>query len=288
MHEKSLYKSVATFLIMTLGLTYVTGIVVYMQGGLEKQPMLSNLLMFFPAIVAFTVIRQTSGMRISSVFRTLGFRLGNIKYFLLFPLIVIVIISFTYFVTYLLDPNVFISAEKISDNIEELDINLGTLPVSMKIIIIFLINGAMSSFVILPLTLGEEIGWRAFLYPRLVRLYKKRGLFIGGIIWGVWHAPMIMMGHNYPSSPVIGLFVMTLWCIPTGILLYYIYCRSGSVVTVALVHAVMNQTAPTINMLFVEMDEMQPLIHGPTGLIGIFVFSVIAFVLYRKPLQTFT
>ena len=50
----------------------------------------------------------------------------------------------------------------------------------------------------LVLTFSEEIGWRGWLQPKL----SQQGLgFWGisgvtGLIWGVWHAPIIALGHN--------------------------------------------------------------------------------------------
>ena len=46
--------------------------------------------------------------------------------------------------------------------------------------------------------LGEELGWRAFLLPRLTkRMSTRRAVLLSGLVWGVWHAPMIALGHNY-------------------------------------------------------------------------------------------
>ena len=49
---------------------------------------------------------------------------------------------------------------------------------------------------------GEESGWRGFLYPQLkARFGKRLGWVIGGIIWGLWHSPLIwLIGYEYGTD----------------------------------------------------------------------------------------
>ena len=62
------------------------------------------------------------------------------------------------------------------------------------------------------LALGEELGWRGLLLPELLPLGQRRAILLSGVIWGFWHAPVILQGHNYPSQPVLGVFLM--WSLP--------------------------------------------------------------------------
>ncbi|MEN6349562.1 MAG: CPBP family intramembrane glutamic endopeptidase [Syntrophomonas sp.] len=46
-------------------------------------------------------------------------------------------------------------------------------------------------------TLGEELGWRGYLLPKLRMLLSDRAaLIVTGLIWGVWHLPCV----HLPSS----------------------------------------------------------------------------------------
>jgi len=56
---------------------------------------------------------------------------------------------------------------------------------------------------------GEEYGWRSYLQGQLIKLGKKRGVLLVGLIWGAWHYPVIWMGHNYPGQPLWGTLLMT-------------------------------------------------------------------------------
>lgn len=49
-------------------------------------------------------------------------------------------------------------------------------------------------------TAGEEIGWRGYMLTRLVDSGIKAPILISGLIWGLWHAPLILSGQ-YASGP---------------------------------------------------------------------------------------
>lgn len=62
--------------------------------------------------------------------------------------------------------------------------------------------------------LGEIKCWRAYLLPKLrMSLSDRAALIITGVIWGIWHLPVIVMGHNYGTDywgyPWLGILTMT-------------------------------------------------------------------------------
>ena len=57
---------------------------------------------------------------------------------------------------------------------------------------------------------GEEAGWRGLLLHELRGLGFWPASAVIGVIWGLWHAPLILHGHNYPQHPVLGVLMMTL------------------------------------------------------------------------------
>ena len=96
--------------------------------------------------------------------------------------------------------------------------------------------------------LGEEIGWRTYLYPKLEELMGPVGsVIVGGIIWGVWHYPAILQGHNfgtdYWGAPWSGFFEFTFSCVTMGALLYLVTKKTGSIWPAAIMHAVNNSGA---------------------------------------------
>ncbi len=91
--------------------------------------------------------------------------------------------------------------------------------------------------------LGEELGWRGFLLPRLLPLGQFPAILISGAIWGIWHMPVILQGHNYPQHPVAGVFLMIGFCILFGAILSWLYLRTSSPWAPALGHGSLNAVA---------------------------------------------
>ncbi len=60
---------------------------------------------------------------------------------------------------------------------------------------------------------GEEAGWRGYMMPQLKeRFGLLNGRLLGGVIWGVWHWP-IMLLTGYDMAPIIWApRCWALWC----------------------------------------------------------------------------
>jgi membrane protease YdiL (CAAX protease family) len=89
-------------------------------------------------------------------------------------------------------------------------------------------------------TLGEELGWRGFLLPRLLPLGRWPAILVSGAIWGVWHAPAVVLGLNYPGHPVVGVPMMIGFCILLGAFLSWLYLETRSPWVAALAHGSLN------------------------------------------------
>ncbi len=103
--------------------------------------------------------------------------------------------------------------------------------------------------------LGEELGWRGYLLPRLLPLGQARAILLSGAIWGIWHMPAILQGHNYPQHPLAGVFLMIVFCILLGTILSWLYLRTRSPWAPALGHGSLNAVAgfPLLFMPGVDM-----------------------------------
>lgn len=91
--------------------------------------------------------------------------------------------------------------------------------------------------------LGEELGWRGYLLPHLMPLGQWKAILFSGIVWGVWHAPAIAQGHNYPGYPILGIFMMIVFCVLLGIILSWLYLNTRSPWVAALAHGSVNAVA---------------------------------------------
>ena len=135
-------------------------------------------------------------------------------------------------------------------------------------------------------TLGEELGWRAYLLPKLRLLLSDRAaLVVTGLIWGLWHAPVIAMGHNYGTSyagyPWLGILMMVVFCVWLGIIEGYMTIKLNSVIPAAMIHSTVNAGAGLA--ILMAREGANPLL-GPaiTGLIGGMPFILVAVILLKK------
>jgi len=133
--------------------------------------------------------------------------------------------------------------------------------------------------------LGEEFGWRAYLQPKLMPSGGARTMVLMGIIWGLWHAPLIAMGHNYgtvyPGAPWTGILA-TIWIMfILGTFLGWAVLRAGSVWPAVIGHGAFNGIAGVY--VFFTQGTPNPLL-GPSaaGLIGSWALAVVALIIFLK------
>lgn len=116
-------------------------------------------------------------------------------------------------------------------------------------------------------TLGEELGWRGFLLPRLCQRFGQwPAVILTGVIWGLWHAPLILLGYNYPGLPPwLALLYMVVFCVLVSVLFGWLRLASGSIWPSTLAHSFVNGTA-SLGVLLAAAG------HAPdaasTGLLG--------------------
>ena len=117
----------------------------------------------------------------------------------------------------------------------------------------------VSSITLAPLfntlfALGEELGWRGFLLPKFLPLGQTKAMLMSGIIWGIWHAPAILQGLNYPEHPILGVFLMIVFTVLLGVFLSWLYLETRSPWAPALAHGTINAVAGLPMLFFLTMD----------------------------------
>ena len=124
---------------------------------------------------------------------------------------------------------------------------------------------------------GEEYFWRGFLLKQFAKFGWLKSSLIIGFIWGFWHAPLILQGHNYPQHPVIGVFMMIVWCILLSFPLTYFVAKTKSVFTAAWFHGILNASAG-FGLLWIS--NTSDLIGGVTGLSGFIALTILNLILF--------
>ena len=137
-------------------------------------------------------------------------------------------------------------------------------------------------FLGLVLAFGEEYGWRGFLQSELVKIGRVKGILALGIIWGLWHAPIILMGYNYPGYPLLGVILMTLYTTGLAFFLGYAVLKTGSIWLAAYLHALNNQTLAFLAGTVYAPEN--PALSFGIGLPGLIILAVVVLFILRDPL----
>ncbi|MFI7447112.1 lysostaphin resistance A-like protein [Nonomuraea sp. NPDC049714] len=117
--------------------------------------------------------------------------------------------------------------------------------------------------------LGEEWGWRGYLLPRLVGTRGTvAGLLLSGAIWGLWHAPLTLLGYNYPSLGPWAALYFTGFCVLAGVVFGWLRLRSGSVWPAVVAHASLNAVAPLTLLLGDAAAPPDLVVAGLSGVVG--------------------
>ena len=87
--------------------------------------------------------------------------------------------------------------------------------------------------------LGEEIGWRGFLFINLSGNFWQRAA-VTGAVWGVWHTPLILMGHNKIGPVPVTLVATYVFCFLWAFLFNYLREAAGSLLPCAVMHGTIN------------------------------------------------
>lgn len=146
------------------------------------------------------------------------------------------------------------------------------------IIAITLVSGIFAGATINALfAFGEEIGWRGFLVKEFEGKSFMAMCLVSGAIWGFWHFPLILNGHNYPQHPVIGVFMMVIMCMALTPMFMYFRQKSGSVVVPAIMHGTFNAVVGISNLFVAPAND---LLTGGPGLAGIVVMVSFDLLLY--------
>lgn len=146
------------------------------------------------------------------------------------------------------------------------------------IIITTLVSGLFAGITINAIAaFGEEYGWRNY----LVGLLKGKNFWVAcliiGVVWGFWHFPIILMGHNYFVHRTAGVFMMVAMCLVMTPIELYLVLKAKSVYPAAIFHGTVNALAGA-TVLFISGGS--DLINGVAGLSGIITMAVVTLVLF--------
>lgn len=136
---------------------------------------------------------------------------------------------------------------------------------------------------------GEELGWRGLMLRELGFLGFWRASLLIGLIWGLWHAPIILLGHNYPQHPQAGVFFMTDFALLLSPLIGYVTLKARSVIAASVMHGTVNGTFGLALMLLRGGNDLNTGVTGTSGLIVLLAANLLLFAydrfLAKRPIR---
>lgn len=162
--------------------------------------------------------------------------------------------------------------------LEQAGVDLSVVPIQAVVVgqLIALPLGALINAI--P-AFGEEIGWRGWLLSALRPLGVWPSLLVTGAVWGLWHAPIILLGYNFGRGDVIGVLLMVAGCMAWGVLLGWSRLRTGSVWPAVVAHGALNAAAGLLALLVAVGERPDPALVGPLGAVSWLVLAVVVGVL---------
>ena len=283
-------KKVRRFLLLAFGMAWLIQAFVGMiaaNGGTVVARLVIAAMMFVPALAVFMSRGDIGGMGWKPQIKK------NLKLILLAwfaPLILTAVGAALYFLVF---PGHFdisgkaLEASAGADALAQLEAQGLTYP-------LYVVISAVGSVTYAPLlngvlALGEEIGWRGFLYPQLkAKFGRKKAMVLHGLIWGAWHFPLIWLigyeyGFGYFGFPVIGMILFAVITAGWGILHSWIYEKSGSIWLPAILHGAINAAGTLPIAVWVSGNVNAALLGpAPVGLLAGLPFLIAAAVIWLK------
>lgn len=139
----------------------------------------------------------------------------------------------------------------------------------------------------LPFTFGEEFGWRGLLLAETQAMgFLKSSVFIG-LVWGLWHAPVILMGHNYPHHPYFGIVMMCLFTLSVSPLFTYLRIKTKSIVGPCILHGMINATGAMYALYTSHGNELYTSVAGWAGIIAGIILTACIFLFDKQFVKEF-
>ncbi len=134
----------------------------------------------------------------------------------------------------------------------------------------------------LAVTFGEEYGWRGYLQNELEPIGRRTGALIIGLIWGIWHFPIIMSGvHTYPPT-IPGLSLGLVFFILWGFVQSYAVLKTRSIWAAAFLHGLVNSLF-SFSRSYIERPDDVIMSFG-LGIYGLISLFIIVIFILRDPI----
>ena len=133
----------------------------------------------------------------------------------------------------------------------------------------------------LALFFGEEYGWRGFLQDELEPIGRRQAALLIGLIWGVWHVPIILSGIHTSPPTGPGFLLAALFFSRWGLVQSYAVHKTGSIWTAAVLHGIFNGLFHFLRTYVVKPDDK--IFSFGLGLYGSICLALVILLIWRDP-----
>jgi membrane protease YdiL (CAAX protease family) len=288
-------RRIIIFLGFAFGIAWITGLVIYLTGGLTNSPqilpgislalvLMATFYMWAPAlgnILTRLITREGwKDMGLRANFKK-GWRYWLAGWFL--PAVMTLFGAGLFFVLF---PRYFDASLSYMKQLMAVAPAMSAMS-PWTLAILQLVQGVLIAPIVNSIaTFGEEFGWRAYLLPKLMPLGGRKAMVLIGLIWGVWHWPVIFMGYEYgfkyPGYPWAGPLLFIWVTFGLGIFLGWLTLRSQSLWPAVIGHAAINGIAGAAVLATTGQPNtlVGPL---PVGIIGSLGFALVAIAIFASP-----
>ncbi|MFV0252140.1 MAG: lysostaphin resistance A-like protein [Beutenbergiaceae bacterium] len=250
------WAAVATFAVLACGLAWLVQLPLWLSGDGLRSPLflpLTAVMMFTPTVASLVVMRFM--LRPAHPSRYLGLTGVSIKRTIIVGLLatvgwlclgfaamlaadVVGVISVDWS-----NPTLALPVDQLPDDLTEQALILVTFAALPANVVI----ASIPAF-------GEELGWRGFLTTALAPLGFTKAALLSGVLWGIWHAPIILLGYNFARPGLDGLLLMCGFTISVGVLLQWARYYTRGVWAAAIGHGALNASA-TLPLIWIPQGS---------------------------------
>ncbi|MGA8741733.1 MAG: CPBP family intramembrane glutamic endopeptidase [Terracidiphilus sp.] len=230
---KPLAKQILTFLVLVFLFSSLPYFLMIHSGHIGAgNGLVVRLVMWCPAAAAFATCAL---FRIDT--RTLGWNWRPLRFEVLGYLLPLIYAVPVYIIVWIAIPGSFALAAFEKAAADSLSMpsspHIATFGLMIPMLATLGVIGSVAN------ALGEEIGWRGFLLPRLTGQFGFTfGCVVSGLIWAVWHYPgLLWSDYNAGTNAVYALTCFTLMVIGNAFIMGWLRLKSGSLWPCALLHA---------------------------------------------------
>lgn len=249
---------IRNFIFLSFGLSWTIWLFIWLLGMKLGEPISqvgTVLAMWMPALAYFILRKIEPGHYPLKAGFKITFR-KNWKYYLLaiwLPAFLTMLGSGLYFLIF--RSQFSLEFASVEDMLQAVGAETQGIPLDLVAILQVIVAVTYGPIINSFFALGEEIGWRGYLYPAFRETFSSlHSHLLTGLIWSLWHLPLNLQGYNFGSTylgaPWLGLVAMFVFCFSIGVLLSFMMEKTGSLWAPALLHGAVNASeGPRILMM---------------------------------------